>query len=422
MTTRADDVVLLQQNDILVAKFPNDVIFTSTKENVITRVISIECPGYATVTYLRNQCECTIKYRDGFRIECDSCGNYSIHNEECTFISLLSQGQAFYSPLSGGKYCFDYSGKGITLDAVDSSGYAIKINCHGDVETSLPSPQHVDPHNAFKPRIFIINPDGSGYEFIDSTKIEKIINIAQCENRNTVLKDIIIPDTQFVSAVIMAPANSSVNDINTLPSASLSIPTRREYVAKSSVAASSNQENSQQDVALLHFNCYHFITFAPLSDDTRDILHTKEFGTSSANYSGCTGNYLQELWQHTIERVSSLLVNHVIESACSTTSQMKISSVPSKIMSKQDICLQTVLHAIHAGFIPAYFDNVSENGDLVESAGSKRNMEVVLLTPTSQVPHQLAESQNRLKIHDKSDAKSSPDTNEVCQPVKVSQC
>ena len=396
MTTRADRVILLHENNTFVAKFPNGTIFTSTEENASTR-ISVECPGYATVTYFANQTKCAIKYRDGFQIECDDCGNYNT-DESTLNLSLLSRGQALYSPVSGGKYYFDYSGSDVILDAIDSSSHPIKVNSRGEVGTSdsIHCSQHVDSHEAFKPKIFIINPDGNGYELLESAKTQEMIKVAECEGRNAVVKDIVIPGTRCISALVVDHIGSCMNKVedakvtNTCLPASLSVPAQDMHLEQGWLTVSDNQgilKNSTESNALFPFKC--FLTFDPVSDDVRDVLQSAACSTvRPLSHSGC--KYLQELWQNTIRTTSSILIDRVSKNMSNATSQMKMSIVKKTSMSTQgDVNLKKILNAARRRFIPAYFDNISQaqKSGHDQSSGSTRNVQVVVLNPASQTVH-----------------------------------
>ena len=367
-TTRADNVELIHKNEMKVTKFPNGAVFTSMGEG-ITAGVRIECPGYATVTYSANQAnqsDCMIDFNDGFQIECDCSGNYKICNDSKLRLSLLSQGQALYTSPSGGKYSLDYSGKGDILNATDSSGQRLKVDLHGEAGSTVDSSKKSDLYDIFKPRIFAINADGTGFEVLESARMKEIVELAESETNTTIVQDIAIPGTSCRSTVIMHPMITNKDEyVNTLfhSSLSLQVPSEGQKSFRESADIELQGYNSsslEERIASRQSNCHQFLTFDPLSDQKRDIILKGCFVKWQSEVSN--PQHLQKLWHTSVKATSESLIDYATQKVEDASHQEKLShSVNRDLLTQRETKLRKTLHAIREGFIPGYFNDDSEN-------------------------------------------------------------
>ena len=355
MTSRADDVVLLFNDDTHTVKFPNGTTFTCTEVGVSDEII-VECPSYATVKYCMNQSKCIIDYKDGVQIECDNCGNYNIYNNSTLNLSLLSQGHALYTPPSGGKYCFDYTGKDFILDATDSSSNIFKVDLHGEAQTSVDNSHSSALHEAFKPRYFIINPDGTGYEIVECNQISKTISLAESELTDIVLHKTVIPDKTYRSTAIIGQTDlghgQHANNDNVTLHTSRFVSQLCNGQIYFSVPCTDQSDTS------LPFSCLQFLTFEPLSLQKRNFINAN-LKLKRSRHSKC--HDLQELWQNSVKTTSDFLIHNSIKKMHHTGSQEKLTNLTNRDMfTRRDTDLEKVLDAIHDHFVPVYFHSDSK--------------------------------------------------------------
>ena len=352
-TSRADHVKLTYKKNIRVTKFPNGTVFTSVEGDVMAGV-TVQCPGYATVRYCVNQSKCEMEFKDGFQVQCDCSGNYIIHDNSEFHLSLLSQGRALYTPTSGGIYCLDYSGNEDILSVTDSSDHIIKVDLNGETQSTSSCSQNGGPCGTFKSRIFIINSDNTGYELLDSSTMKEVVKLAESGDNTIIMQDIAIPETTFRSTVIMEP-----RIYNEKFDSSLSVlwPFRGQKGFREScdpkVHCLVESRGSHQ------LNCRQFLTFEPLSDQTRDILIRARFVKRQLGAS--KPQYLKDLWQTSIKTISDFLVNHATKKVDVTDHQEVSHSINRAVFTQREMKPQEVFLAIQKGFIPGYFNNDTEN-------------------------------------------------------------
>lgn len=337
--TRADSVVLLHNSDVCVAEFPNGTKFTSFR-----KVVKVECPSYATITYDMDSKKCVIGCEDGYQVTCDCHGNYEICDDNAALnLSLSSQGKAQYSSISGGKYQFDYSGSDLMFDAVDSSDYAIKVNLHGEVETS---PDHCpisDFPEAFKPRVFVINCDGTAYEAMKPARIKELVQNAKFG----VSHDFSIPNSQYRSMLLVHPVaiNGKRGDVDWDLNSLLS-------------GQELNAHKSCNKEAIRNCNVCDFRQFVqlePLSVQKRDtILKSCQRTRSSGSHTLSP----KQLWQNLIKAASDFLSNRSTKEISSAKDSPHFPNAVSRALCAQRYDeLQEILGAIRKSFVPVYFDD-----------------------------------------------------------------
>lgn len=396
MTTRADNVTLLDKDDSHVTEFANGTKFTSVKKGFTTQVV-VECPGYATVSYCTNQCKCTINYQDGFQIDCDGHGNYNICNDSTLNLSLLSTGQALYTASSGGTYSFNYSGKDTVLNAIDSLGNTLKVGIHGETEMSMDCDKCVNLHKAFEPRIFVVNADGTGYEALESTTTKEIIGLAESESNSIVLRDIQIPGTRCMSTVVMEPivlnTDKEVKVDNVVFGVSSPSPQVRHGCFGASTGRGiqiSNPLESHRPEELstsFQFNYRRFLCFEPLSHDKRDII-LKAVAKHAEWSEGSTSKHLQELWHQSIESISDFVNYYTTKRTDNTYSQKKVSNLLTMdTLVQKDKEFHEMLDSIREGCVPVYFDSDSEVQKIQQSPALTANLKSQLLDPTIYTTH-----------------------------------
>lgn len=352
-TSRADNVELTYKSNIRVSKFPNGTVFTSVEGDVMAGV-TVQCPGYATVRYCVNQSKCEMDFKDGFQIECDCSGRYIIHDNSKFRLSLLSQGRALYTPPSGGIYCLDYTGKEDILNVTDSSGHIIKVDLHGETHSTSNCSQNSECCRTFKSRIFIINSDNTGYELLDSSTMKEVVKLAQSEDNTITMQDIAIPGTIFRSSVIMEPR---IYNKNVDSSMSVLWPFKGQKGFREScnpgVHCPVERRRSHQ------LNCRLFLTFEPLSDETRDVLVKARFVKRQLKAS--KPQYLKHLWQTSIKITSDFLVNEATRKVDITGHQEVSHSINRAVFKQREVKPQEIFLAIQRVFIPGYFNNDTEN-------------------------------------------------------------
>ncbi len=336
MIMRADSVALVHNSDLQIAEFPNGTKFTSFGKS-----IKIECPGYATVTFDIDTNKCAIGCEDGYQINCDSCGNYTICDVNATLnLSLSSQGKALYSPISGGKYQFDFSGSEMMFDAIDSSNYTIKVSLHGELETPTDYFPISDCHEAFKPRVFIINCDGTAYEAMKPAKIKESV---QCTKLG-ISRDFSIPNSQYTSVLLVHPG--TINGIRDVGDVDLN-------------NLQESNANKEEFEALLNCNVCdirQFILLEPLSVQKRDTI-LKHFQLQSVS-SGSQTLSSKQLWQDFIKAASDFLSNSSTKEINSAKNSPHYPNSDSKTLCAQRYDeLQEILGAIRKSYVPIYFEN-----------------------------------------------------------------
>lgn len=349
-TSRADNVELTYKNNIKVAKFPNGTVFTSLEGEVMAGV-TVQCPGYATVRYGVNQSKCELDFKDGFQIECDCSGSYIIHDNSKFHLSLLSKGQALYTPPSGGIYCLDYSGKEDILNVTDSSGHIIKVDLHGETHSTSDCSRNGDPCRTFKSRIFIINSDNTGYELLDSSTMKDVIKLAESEDNTIIMQDIAIPGTIYRSTVIMEPRIYNDSSLSVL------WPFKGQKGFRESCDPGVHCPVESRQSHLL--NCRLFLTFEPLSDQTRDFLAKARF--VKKQLVAPKPQYLKDLWQTAMTTTSDFLVNYATRKVDITGHQEVSHSINEALFKQKEKKPQEIFLAIQSGFIPGYFNNDTEN-------------------------------------------------------------
>ena len=333
--TRADSVILLHNSDVQTAEFPNGTKFTSFR-----KVVKVECPGYATITFDMETKRCVIGCEDGYQINCDSCGNYNICDDNATLnLSLSSQGKALYSSTSGGKYQFDFSGSEMLFDAVDGSNYSIKVNSHGELETPTDYCPISDFHEAFKPRVFIINCDGAAYEATKPAKIKKSVQCAKFG----VSHDFSIPNSQYTSVLLAHPG--AINRVRGDDGDMNGLLSRQEL--------KNCNEKALQNCTMCDFR--QFILLEPLSVQKRDaILKSCQQSTSSGSQTLSP----KQLWQNFIKAASDFLSKSSTKEISSAKNIPNYSNSVSRALCAQRYDeLQEILGAIRKSFVPVYFKN-----------------------------------------------------------------
>lgn len=347
---RADSVILVHNSDVQIAEFPNGTKFISSR-----KAVKIECPGYATITFDMGANKCVIGYEDGYQINCDSCGNYMICDVNSTLnLSLSSQGKALYSSISGGKYRFDFSGSEIMFDAVDSSNYTIKMNLHGELEMPTDHCPISDFHEAFKPRVFIINCDGTAYEAMKPAKIKESVQHTKFGVRN----DFSIPNSQYMSVLLIHPG--AINGIG-------------------DGDGDLNELNANKKEALRNCNVCNFrqfILLKPLSIQRRDmILKSCQQSVSSGSQTLSS----KQLWQNFIKAASDFLSNNSTKEVSSAKKSPHYPNSLSRALCVQRYDeLQEILGAIRKSFVPIYFEN---DARISESRILTLNSEIQHLPP-----------------------------------------
>lgn len=311
-----------------------------------------------------NQSKCFIDYSNGSIIECDTCGNYTIHDNSTLNLSLMPHGHTIYTPPTGGKYSLDYSGKDLILDAIDSSNQILKVDLQGETETSMDSTQTIEPHEAFKPRIFIINANGTGYEILESSELEKKVGLAQAKDSDVVVHDSVIPGTIYTSTIVVQPSIMIEDD---------------DFEFKNMFGDTSLSVQELQ-VGQMHFSvqgqdklrCLQFILFEPLSDQRRYIIETKQ--------SECSKSWdLQKLWQNCVKATSEFLISYTSKKVDHKSSHKKVSGLKgTDLFAQRNTELQKVLGNIREGFIPPYFHNDLKSQTMQQS--SRRTKEQILLS------------------------------------------
>ena len=374
MITRADSVILLHNSDVQIAEFPNGTKFTSFR-----KVVKVECPGYATITFDMGTKRCVIGCEDGYQIDCDSYGNYNISDNNATLnLSLSSQGKALYSSISGGKYQFDFSGSMMLFDAVDSSNYSVKVNSYGEIETPTDYCPISDFHEAFKPRIFIINCDGTAYE---ATKPAKVKEFIQC-TKFGVSHDFSIPNSQYTSVLLAHPG--AINRVRGDDGDLKGLLSQQEL----------KSDKAPQNCAMCDFR--QFILLEPLSVQKRDaILKSCQQPMSSGSQTLSP----KQLWQNFIKAASDFLSNSSTKEISSAKNIPHYSNSISRALCAQRYNeLQEILGAIRKSFVPVYFENDTRAS---ESHIPTLNSEVRYLPPHLHKNHiQRAQSPKRLISYD----------------------
>ena len=332
MITRADSVILLHNSDEQIAEFPNGTKFTS-----FGKVVKVECPGYATITFDMDTKRCVIGFEDGYQINCDSYGNYNICDDNATLnLSLSSQGKALYSSTSGGKYQFDFLGSEVFFDGVDSSNYSIKVNSRGELETPTDYSPISDFHKAFKPRVFIINCDGTAYE---ATKPAKIKESVQCAKFG-ISHDFSIPNSQYTSVLLVHP--EAINKV------------RGDDGDLNGLLSQQELKNCNEKT-LQNCDFRQFILLEPLSVQKRDaILKSCQQSTSSGSQTLSP----EQLWQNFIKAASDFLSSSSTKELSSAKNIPHYSNSVSRALCAQRYDeLQEILGAIRKSFVPVYFEN-----------------------------------------------------------------
>lgn len=325
MITRADSIVLLHNSDVQIAKFPNGTKFTSLRE-----VVKVECPGYATINFYMETKKCTIDCEDGYQINCDSHGNYNVIDENATLkLSLSCQGKALYSPVSGGKYQFDFSGREIMFDAVDSSSYTLKVNLRGEVETLTDCSPIANVHEAFKPRVFIINSDGTAYEAMKPAKVKESMKYAEFGDSH----DFSVPNSQYESMFLMHPG----------------------AISRSRISGNDGELNSKKVLQNCSvYNFHQFVMLEPLSVQKREAV-LKSFRQSMNSGFLCS---IKHLWQNFIKAASDFLNNNSPKEVSSAKNSPHYTNSVNKALCAQRYDeLQETLGAIRKSFVPVYFTN-----------------------------------------------------------------
>lgn len=338
MITRADSVLLIHNSDIHIAEFPNGTKFT-----LFRKVVQVECPGYATITFDMDANKCVIGCEDGHQINCDSHGNYEICDNAMLSLSLSSQGKALYSSVSGGKYRFDFSGSEMMFDAVDSSNYTIKVNIHGEVEAPTDHCPTSDFHEAFKPRVFIINNDGTAYEAMKPAKVNETVKCT----RFGVSHNFSIPNSQYMSVLLMHPGvidrirDGDDGKVNSLLS-------WQELNANKNCNKETLQNDNECDFR-------QFILLEPLSVQKRDtILKCCQQSTSSRSQTLS----LKQLWQNFIKAASDFLSSSSTKEISSAKNSPQYRNSASRALCAQRYDeLQEILGAIRKSYVPVYFEN-----------------------------------------------------------------
>ena len=342
VTARADSVVFLHNSDIQVATFPNGTKFTSLIKGAITQV-KVECLGYTTITFCMDTKRCIIDYQDGYQINCDSHGNYSICDNAMLNLSLSSQGKALYSPFSGGKYQFDFSGKEIIFDAVDSSNHVLKVNLHGEPATLTDCSPNIECHEAFRPRVFIINSNGTAYEAMKPTKMKEIVKLGKVGGGGTIIHNFSIPDTQYVSTLLMQPTvmNRVRNDDREL----------NGLLSWQKLSSGKTYTDRAIQISDVAYKYRQFITLKPLSDQNRDeIFKTCQESVNSG--SPC----LKQLWQNIIKAATYFLGNYSTKEFVSVENcQQGFNSICGASFTQRYEELQEILSSIRDSLVPVYF-------------------------------------------------------------------
>lgn len=345
---RADSVVLVHNSDVQIAEFPNGTKFISSR-----KAVKIECPSYATITFDMGANKCVIDCEDGYQINCDSCGNYTICDVNSTLnLSLSSQGKALYSSISGGKYQFDFSGSEMMFDAVDSSNYTIKMNLHGELEMPTDHSPISDFHEAFKPRVFVINCNGTAYEAMKPAKIKESVQCTKFGVRN----DFSIPNSQYMSVLLVHPG--TINRIRGDGDGNLN----------------ANKKEALQNCNMCNFR--QFILLEPLSVQKRDtILKSCQQSVSSGSQTLSS----KQLWQSFIKAASDFLSNSSTKEISSAKKSPHYPNSVSRALCAQRYDeLQEILGAIRKSFVPVYFEN---DARIIESCILTLNSEVRHLPP-----------------------------------------
>ena len=316
MITRADSVVILHNSDVQIAKFPNGTKFTSLRE-----IVKVECSGYATIAFYMETNRCVIECEDGYQINCDSHGNYNVSDDNAMLnLSLSCQGKALYSPVSGGKYQFDFSGREIMFDAVDSSNYALMVNLQGELKTSTDCSPIANFHEAFKPRVFIINSDGTAYEAMKPAKVKEFVKDTEFGDSH----NFSITNSQYESVLLMHPGSIS------------------------RARADDGELKALQNCNV--YNVRQFVMLEPLSVQKREAI------LESCQQSMSPGS--KQLWQNFIKAASDFLNSNSSKVISSTKNSPHYPNSVSRALCAQRYDeLQEILGAIRKSYVPVYFAN-----------------------------------------------------------------
>ena len=202
--------------------YPDGTRFTTqynSKQNSMDYFV-VECSGYARVKYTFPDSFATITLPHGFKVHCNTKGDYTIEEEGCGILSLSNEGLASYHPrFADCGYKLDYAAQ--NADAIlkvcskdpDASAL-LSVSSKGDII------QHADLHNSpsqHTPLYYIVREGGLCYQLMSKSQLDCLIKAMSSSPEEVVLQDVLAGDPMQKSVDLLIPQHCSDPSYHVVP-------------------------------------------------------------------------------------------------------------------------------------------------------------------------------------------------------------
>lgn len=176
--------------------------------------IVIECCGFSRVSFKAVTRECNIHFPDDSTVTCSVAGAYLIQKEKDYELSIEANGKAFYR-IPNATYILDHTSVNNVFSGVDGSGNTFSLHANEEA-TSVKAPNPIKS-DAFKPRYFLLDDNGSFFELHDVSTVNRFVSEAESDSELAIVRDPVPGQPDMTSTTVIEPIWSSRSSPLTVP-------------------------------------------------------------------------------------------------------------------------------------------------------------------------------------------------------------
>ena len=224
LVTREDKVMILHRPDgSIVTEHADGTRITSSSSSSSSSSsppsVTIENPFFARVTYVSTTGQCIVDLPSSIQVSCNTSGQYTLTdlNRDGFKLNISSNGKVEYqkSCNGDGTYTLHHSNESEILTATDGSCNTYTVNLTGGIQVNKVDTSK-STHTNFQPHIFLLQPNGIGYEVCNKIQVASVINEARQCPKNMIVEDKLVACPDVLTTTVISPS-ISLNHPQLLP-------------------------------------------------------------------------------------------------------------------------------------------------------------------------------------------------------------